>query len=239
MPPPRVVELSNLLAHSLINPPDRGEAGVCRVCSTFCPGFDECYACAGQAALLDAVLPISLSVGLGQLHTDLRGYKDSLSASARRNFQTRLTSALWRFLEAHEGCVARAAGVDAFDAVTTVPSGDPVRDEAHPLRMMVGAWCTPIAGRYERLLQRTNLAVPQHQFDVDKYAAGRQLGGEAVLLVEDTWTTGASAQSAAGASAVGLVVIGRHINREHGTNAALLDALPRVFDWQTCWRHAG
>lgn len=218
---------------------------MCRVCSTFCPGFETCYVCGGQPEWLDAVMPVSLSVGLGQLHTDLRGYKDNLSASSRRTFQIRLTSVLWRFLEEHERCLARAAGTDAFDAVTTVPSRDPARDETRPLRMMVGEWCAPISQRFARLLRRTDLAVPPHQFHAERYAPVRSLDGEAVLLVEDTWTTGANAQSAAcalksaGAGAVGLVVMGRHINREHGENAARLDALPRVFDWSTCWRHAG
>lgn len=244
-PPPRVVELSDLLAHSLRNPASRGEPGVCRVCSTFCPGYETCYACGSQPEWLDAVEPISLSVNLGQLHTDLRGYKDNPSAGGRRNFQVRLTSVLWRFLEEHERCLARATGVDAFDRVTTVPSRDPVRDESHPLRMMVGEWCAPIAPRFERLLRRTDVFVAEHEFHSDRYVATRPLAGDAILLVEDTWTTGANAQSAAcalktaGARAVGLVVIGRHIRREYEKNAALLDALPRVFSWETCWRHDG
>jgi hypothetical protein len=37
---------------------------------------------------------------------------------------------------------------------------------------------------------------------------------------------------------VALVVIGRHINRDHGDNADRLDALPRPFDWELGWRHA-
>jgi orotate phosphoribosyltransferase len=64
-----------------------------------------------------------------------------------------------------------------------------------------------------------------------------------VLLIEDTWTRGANSQSAAhtlrraGARTVAAVVIGRHINRDHGDNADRLDALPRDFAWDSCWHH--
>ena len=77
------------------------------------------------------------------------------------------------------------------------------------------------------------------EFDPAKYLTSRRLEGEAVLLIDDTWTTGASAQSAAaslvsaGAGTVAAVVIGRHINREWGDNDARLRALPR-FGWDTC-----
>lgn len=53
------------------------------------------------------------------------------------------------------------------------------------------------------------------------------------------WTTGASAQSAAGAlldagAAVGAVVIGRHIHRDFQENERHLAELPRPFDWSVC-----
>lgn len=62
---------------------------------------------------------------------------------------------------------------------------------------------------------------------------------ENVLLIDDTWTTGANAQSAAlalkaaGAGKVGVVVIGRHIREDYGDNAKRLKALPR-FSWERC-----
>jgi orotate phosphoribosyltransferase len=74
----------------------------------------------------------------------------------------------------------------------------------------------------------------------DKFEVTRRFQGEPVLLIDDTWTTGASAQSAAGAlKAVGagviaLVVIGRHVHDDYADNSARLQALPRRFDWTTC-----
>jgi hypothetical protein len=147
---------------------------------------------------------------------------------------------LWRFLVAHERCVTRAAGADYFPVVTTVPSGDPSRDGHHPLRWIVSEVVGPIRERYERLLQRTETEVDPHTFDADKFVAVRRLHGEPVLLIDDTWTTGANAQSAAaalqaaGAGPIGAVVIGRHVNREWHDNDRQLRALAQPYDWQHC-----
>jgi hypothetical protein len=67
--------------------------------------------------------------------------------------------------------------------------------------------------------------------------------GESILLTDDTWTTGASVQSAAaalktaGAGAVGALVIGRHVNAGYGDHAKRLQALPRPFGWERCALH--
>jgi orotate phosphoribosyltransferase len=61
-----------------------------------------------------------------------------------------------------------------------------------------------------------------------------------VLLVDDMWTTGASAQSAgaalrdAGAGAIGAVVIGRYLNRDWRQNDRRLGGIRRPFDWGRC-----
>jgi hypothetical protein len=71
-------------------------------------------------------------------------------------------------------------------------------------------------------------------------AATGALDGEPVLLIDDTWTTGASAQSAAatlkkaGSGPVAAVVIGRHLNRDWGENDRRLRSLPTPFDWNRC-----
>jgi predicted phosphoribosyltransferase len=85
--------------------------------------------------------------------------------------------------------------------------------------------------------------VPQRKVDRSKYNPTRDLDGESVLLVDDTWTTGANAQSAAGAlktagaGSVAVLVIGRHVQESYKDNAARLKELPRSFDWTTCALH--
>lgn len=231
-----VRSLTALYERFLLTP--RHGPGVCATCFNLTDGYDQCFACARNEPVLSAVLPISYSVAHEQLHTALAGYK-RLDHPTQRVLGIELSAVLWRFLERHERCLAEAAGRDSFELVTTVPSGDSSRDEDHPLRWLVGQLAAPTRRRYERLLYRSARKLQPREFCPDKYLAARPLSGEAVLLVDDTWTTGASAQSAAaallaaGAGAVGAVAIGRHINREWRDNDARLRALPR-FRWEEC-----
>jgi predicted phosphoribosyltransferase len=104
----------------------------------------------------------------------------------------------------------------------------------------VGQLVGPTRARYEPLLRRSNLAVPPRHVDPGKFEPTRKLDGESVLLIDDTWTTGASARSAAaalanaGAGSVGAVVIGRYVNRDWHENDRRLRALTHPFDWSCC-----
>lgn len=237
-----VAELTGPYGAFLLNPPSPATPGVCRVCLTFTDGYSTCYRCGFQAEFADAVLPISYSVHFGQLHTNLRAYKRAPSQVARP-VQMQLAAVIWRFLERHERCLARAAGAERFDLVTTVPSGLADRDEANPLRRIVSTVVEPTRDRFERLLRRSGTPVPERSVDPLKYSPTRDLSGESVLLIDDTWTTGANAQSASGAlkttgaGPVGVLVIGRHIHEDYRDNATRLRDLPKPFDWNTCALH--
>ncbi len=216
---------------------------VCLTCFNLIGSYDHCFPCARQEAVLAAVLPISYSVGHERLHGVLAGYK-RVEGSRARILGIELGAVLWRFLERHEACLSSTAGVERFDLVTTVPSGDAGRDESHPLPWIVGELCAATRERYERLLHRSRVALGEREFSQAKYQTSHDLRGEDVLLIDDTWTTGASAQSAAaalraaGAGTVAAVVIGRHVNRGWGANDQHLQALP-PFDWNECAVCAG
>lgn len=136
-----------------------------------------------------------------------------------------------------------ASGVERFELVTTVPSGDQARDAAHPLPRIVGELVGDTRDRYWRLLARSGTAVAARTVDPGKFNPTQDLAGEAVLLIDDTWASGASVQSAAaalkmaGAGPVAVLVIGRHVNPGYGDNAARLRTLPRGFDWDRCAVH--
>lgn len=197
-------------------------------------GFDTCYACGHHERAADAILPISYSPHLGQLHAALRGYKEGWPSS--RRFTIELAAVLWRFLDRHERCLASRIGVNGFQVATAVPSSDPERDAAHPLHEIVGQLVGHASGRYER---PSGLNIERRAVDARRYLATRRLSGESILLIDDTRTTGAHVESAAlvlrgsGASSVGVVVIGRHVREEYGDNAERLRALPR-FLWERC-----
>src|SRR5450755_875795 len=237
---PTVAELTGLYSNFMIGP--RPGPDVCSQCFNFTDGFPRCYACTHGESWLDAVVPISYSVAREQLHHALAGYK-RLDGEVARRLEVALAAVLWRYLAAHERCVARASGGERFELVTTVPSSDLARDERHPLRRVVGELCGPTRDRYERLLRRSGAAVPERAFSTEKFEPARTLDGHSVLLIDDTWTTGGNAQSAAaalrraGAGRIAAVVIGRHLNREWGHNDRRLRELARPFDWGRCAVH--
>ncbi|HLY49564.1 MAG TPA: hypothetical protein VKR21_10240 [Solirubrobacteraceae bacterium] len=212
--------------------------GVCPRCFNFTDGYQYCYACTRQPNVIDVLAPISYSVGHEQLHHALASYK-RLPATVGRRLSIQLAAVMWRYLVGHETCIAQAAGAAAFPIVTTVPSGDLLRGDGHPLRWIVAEVVGPTRDRYRELLKRSGLQVPARSFAHEKYESAEQLSGQPVLLIDDTWTTGANAQSAAaalkaaGAGVVAALVIGRHVNRDWHHNDQRLRALPR-FEWGEC-----
>ena len=228
--------LTALYGSFLLTP--RAGRDVCPTCFNLLGSYDHCFPCSRHEAVLAAVLPISYSVGHEGLHAALAGYK-RIEGSGARALGIELAAILWRFMERHEVCVSSSIGVERFELVTTVPSGDACRDGPHPLPWIVGELCAATRGRYERLLHRSRVALAEREFSEAKYLTSRNLRGEDVLLIDDTWTTGASAQSAAaalraaGSGTVAAIVIGRHVNREWGANDQHLQALP-PFDWDQC-----
>jgi predicted amidophosphoribosyltransferase len=231
-----VQELSAFYASVMLRPQLGPE--VCSRCFDLISGTEGCSPCARYGGWVDAASPISYSVGGGPLHRALRGYKRLGGPPAAASIAG-LAAVLQRHLELHEHCLAGVAGLDGFDVVTIVPSSDRARGESHPLHQLVGELVAPVRHRYERLLRRTGADVAAHHFNIHKYEAIHWLGGRSVLLVDDTWTTGANAQSAAlalkeaGAARVAAVVIGRYVNPGYGDNDQRLRRMP-AFDWHDC-----
>ncbi len=245
-----VAELTAPYENFMLGP--RRGPDVCEICFTFTRGYARCYACASAEQAIDAMAPISYSVAHGQLHHALAAYKRDGGRIGRR-LTVQLAAVLWRHIAAHEQCLAAAAaaaaatgatwgpaGVDRFELITTVPSSDRDRDETHPLRAIVGELAGPTRGRHQRLLRRTEHPVAARAHDPGKFAATRPLSGQPVLLIDDTWTTGANAQSAAaalkaaGAGPIAALVIGRHLKREWHENCNRLRAISTPFDWRVC-----
>lgn len=234
---PSVRELTALYSNFMLGP--RAGTDTCEICFNFTEGYSRCYGCAHGELWLDAVAPISYSVGGEQLHHALASYK-RLTGDIARRLEVELAAVLWRYLSRHEACLARAANVPEFRLICTVPSGARARAPQHPLRRIVAELVAPTRDRHELLLERSEREVAPRRFDQEKFRARRALSGEPVLLIDDTWTTGASAQSAAaalktaGSGPVAAVVIGRHLNRAWHENDQRLRGITRPFDWSKC-----
>ncbi len=232
---PTVAELTEPYGNFMLGP--RRGPDVCATCFNFTRGYTHCYGCTHSHRPLDAVAPISYSVAHEQLHHALAQYKRASTDAAVR-LQRELAAVLWRFLAEHEHCVAKAAGTRGFELVTTVPSSNATRDEQHPLRTIVATTVKPTRERHRRLLRSADVAATPRQFDPNRFTPTEALHGQDILLIDDTWTSGASAQSAAaalkhaGAGTVAAVVIGRHLNREWHENDMRLRGLG--FEWGRC-----
>jgi predicted amidophosphoribosyltransferase len=230
---PTVSELSEAYANVMLSP--RAGSDVCSDCFNLTDGHDRCFACTRSPRCLAAVVPISYSVAGEQLHHALAGYK-RLPDPAGRQLALSLAAVLWRYLRAHEQCLASAAGVSRFSTVTSVP---PTRSPDR-LKEMLETQVAPVRGRYRSLLVANAPDVDAHHFSARRYRATQELEGQSVLLIDDTWTTGANAQSAAatltqaGAGSVAALVIGRFINRRWHRNDMRLRSLSRPFCWDEC-----
>lgn len=207
---------------------------VCRVCrGPAGNGFARCYQCElaasqGGGLLADVVAPVGYAVRGSGLAADLRAYKsDRVDPTAAAAAAGRLRELLAAFLGEHGEAVWAAAGMLAGpDAVAVVPSGQG-RPGAHPLNRIVRS-------SVRLPLIKLSLALREiHDRGLNRYwiQVGDSVMDADVLVVDDTWVSGGSAQSVAvalklaGARRVAVVVLGRHVNPANPKSAALVQAV--------------
>lgn len=206
-------------------------------------GYPTCWPC-HQARVVhgphvaDAVVPISLSLKGEQYANELWRYKNA-AGPQQQYFRTGLSAVLWQFLALHEVCIAAHCALRRFDVVTTVPSTSGRRE--HPLRTMAAEVVAITRPRHRDLLTPIPDAAALGRVASASRYISSALWGESVLLLDDTWTTGNHAQSAAaalkaaGAANVAVVVLGRHLNVGYGDTAAhVAQARLRRFSWNVC-----
>ncbi len=215
--------------------PAAGQLGICPVChSSRNDDFATCYPCA-QAAYLDppAVLPVTMSVAGRAVHHHLRMYKDSPDDATRERLGTRLAALLSLFMEKHADCIGE------WDVVTCVPS---------PARVALAPVVAKLKRFYQRdeQLLRSRAGTGDRTLDPDQFEVARVLDGVQVLLLDDTLTTGAklfsavAALRAAGATVVGPVVLGRHVQTSWGPSEEMMSWLgERTWDEDRCARCDG
>ncbi len=195
----------------------------CAVCATpIKPAFDLCLRCRRDQQefgddLADLVVCVCYGIRGRQSGHLMHSYKD-LEAPASHN-QTLLSVLLLAALDLHGGCIERRLGHDV-DAWAFVPSVRTDRTGEHPLHVVS---------------KRAGLALPEIELltgecadpeqrvtSADRFAlaTNSQVRGHHVLLIEDTWTSGGNAQSAAltlrrgGAASVTIVALARWLKPE-------------------------
>jgi hypothetical protein len=223
-----------------LEPP--GRPGSCAVCrGPARPGYARCYQCAqhdllGPALLADAVAPISYAVKGTAFGAALWRYKAWRSPDpAARAW---LLALLLTFLHDHGRCVWRHAGMPAPGRLAVVPTGCG-RPGPHPLLELAAPYLRlPVAGLVIRPGEQGRDPNP------DRFRAERAWPGASVLLLDDSWVSGASAQSAAaalkraGARHIAVVVLGRHVDPSDRHSALLAARLtPSRYDPDRCAVH--
>ena len=213
-------------------PPARAGIGVCRICHSWTgtrgdgTRHEVCSSCQQTASdvthSLGLIVPFSLDVVTEQLHSVLWGYKNSRSTDARERFGMQIAAILARFLRDHGDCIRLAAG-RGWDLVTIVPSsGD--RAGTHPLETAV-RMARVQRDAYRLLLQRTDVELDHRHADETAFRVLEDVRGHRVLVIDDTFTTGARVQSAAsaltlaGADVVAGVVVGRVVRPGYAEEA--------------------
>lgn len=210
----------------------------CRTCrGPVQTGFARCYQCDLAHArcgglLADVVAPIAYAVKGGRLAEDLWRYKSGMTGAAEA--ATGLAAMLSGFLQEHGSRVWRSAGMAGGPGLAAVVPSGQGRPGAHPLLGLVAS-CVDLP--LIRLSAGPGAAAAGRGRGLGDGAAvgwltvAGPVAGADVLLVDDTWVSGGSAQSAAaalksaGARRVALVVLGRHIDPADPRSAEFLRAL--------------
>lgn len=229
LPVPRRAEFDPLFVReygSFLHNVTPGLPGMCSVCATpVSPSYLRCLRCEQVAppqplpgrstALADRLAFMTYAVEGGQAYSVLRGYK--LPNAPAQYWTAAATWAVW-FLTRHGACAQTAAHIPTADWMwATVPSARSGRSGEHPLHGIVQRiWGTTHA---EAVLELTPGAETQSRgYSPSKFTARRLPAGSHVILIDDSWTTGANVQSAAtalkaaGAAEVSAMVLARLLN---------------------------
>jgi predicted amidophosphoribosyltransferase len=156
-----------------------------------------------------------------EMHRLLRGYKDATPAEARSAFAARLAGLVRRWVADHgDRLLARTGG--PWDLVTGVPSS---HRPGTPVDVLLRA-VPVLAQKHRPLLVRgteptDHLIASRRGFAVTSDAdVGSRARGDRVLVVDDSFTTGARAPSAVAAvraggfQVAGVLVVGRVVAPE-------------------------
>src|SRR5262249_21364588 len=157
----------------------------------------ELHAECAQGSVADVVVPVAYAIKGGPLAKLLWQYK----SGGRRPGEdvadaagAVLRALLLVFLRDHGSCVSRAAGMTGMSGPTHVAAVPTARGRpgSHPLRALVAPY---LRSPWAELTTRSR-DEGTRDLDPGRFAA-IAVPGASVLLLDDTWTTGASAQSAA------------------------------------------
>jgi hypothetical protein len=202
----------------LLSAPQPGCSALCAVCrGPASRGCARCFQCelhwqCASGSVADLVVPVAFAIKGGPYARSLWQYKSTrLTAAVAASHATILRAMLLVFLRDHGPCLWRGAGMARPSHLAVVPTARG-RPGTHPLVALLHGY---LACPWVTLAARS-AGEQVRDLDPERFWVA-PVPGARVLLIDDTWTTGSSAQSAAmalraaGASSVVTVVLGRHV----------------------------
>jgi hypothetical protein len=212
----------------------------CRVCAAPVRGFDRCWRCAQArriAGVADVVAPLTYAVAGTPSAALVRDYKNHPARSVRERHGAVINWLVWLGITCHERCIGRAAGLAVscrlvVPSLTSRPGRHPFTELAHPMNTA----CDAMA-----LMPAADATCDRAINDKFVLQPASRLDGQHVLILDDVWTTGSTAQSAAlavrraGAAAVSVMVVGRWLNRDRRSSTHFIATrLRRDYDPDIC-----
>lgn len=213
--------------------PGQLRASLCELCRT--PTGDQyrfCFKCHDSFARPNAAGFACYAIGGDQSGTDMRRYK-AFPPGAQALDNIRL---LLEHCVNHLGCAGRLVGA-GIDAVAVVPSRTHYAPGApSPLQFL----CTRILPRY---LRRIDLrpapgSTSDRRVHTDAFTAPECRDLSHVLVVDDTWASGATMLSAVttiqarGAQFTSTLALARWLNPQYSLTHELIVNVERVDDWK-------
>jgi hypothetical protein len=183
--------------------PHEDEANVCRLCLGAVGGtYEQCFNCneilrrsSAPSSLLRRVIPMSIARNPGAWYSMLQSYKKG----AWREYAPVVASLAHEWIAAHAANLSGLLG-GSPDLLTIVPSKKPgVTFESQHLRLALGL----VKALADSLLPTLECVDPgayhRTKYAPEMFRAHRTVVRDRrILLIEDTWITGATAVSAAG-----------------------------------------
>lgn len=220
-------------ADGMYRNPVRGPGLACQVCcAPIYPSEFLCSVCSLQRKvwghyLANVVAPLSYAgPSTPKAVEDLWTYKDGTDPTGRFESSQRLSALVDSALAAHAQCFE--AGFEPVEVVVTVPSGSVgARPQGHPIEDVI-RWPGP-----HRRVELERLAEPPPRtIAPETLRIQGDVHGTHVLVMDDNWTSGASAQSVAvsvrnaGARRVSVLPLMRSLSSSWGPTAQFLRARP-------------
>lgn len=228
---PSVEYPASPLESYLVPPPRVGEGDVCPNCRSWrharFPMCSNCMEIEHDLGRVYPVIPISIYRRQSFFRNWLKFYKED-GAQGSSSYARNLTEVFDRFVRAQSAALLRRYG--RVDLVVPVPSSG--RQAPSPLSSLVTQVVWTHLGVPTQSIEYTSSAIGHRTANGAAFKVPSSLSGRRALIVDDVYTTGAHAQSAAyavgesGAEVVAILVLARRVNPEFN------EASQRVWDRQ-------